>query len=162
MRRTAASLTTIFVFFGFIAIASANVVEVSPGGKAICENASWIAYNLSETQDTNIEFDIGPFAYAWKKIFKATLPPGGYETNAIAQKSIITNKGPGLISVNCQRQRYDRHDWRMDAGSGKTYQTNYHLDHVKPFTYIEPGFGMPEGTERGIAGVTGEKPESQR
>ncbi len=75
---------------------------------------------------------------------------------------MITNKGPGRISVNCQRQRFDRHDWKIDAGSGKTYQSNYHLDHVKPETYIEPGLGQPEGTERGVFGVTGAKPEAYR
>mgnify|MGYP001208650426 CR=1 FL=1 len=32
-----------------------------------------------------------------------------------------------------------------------TYQPDYHLDHVKPGTYIEPGMGQPEGTEgRGL------------
>ena len=162
MRRTAVSLITIFSLFSFVALASANVTEVKAGGKAICENASWVVYNLSETEETNITFDIGPHAYAWEKIFKATLPPGGYETNALAMKSIITNDGPGDISVNCQRQRFDRHDWKIDPGSGKTYQSNYHLDHVRPGTYIEPGMGLPEGTERGIFSIDGHRSETQR
>ncbi len=162
MRVKVASILSVFALFALVSVASANVVEVEPGGKAVCENASWVVYNLSETQETDISFDIGPFAYAWDKVFKATLPPGGYETNAIASRSVITNKGPGRISVNCQRQRFDRHDWKIDAGSGKTYQSNYHLDHVKPETYIEPGLGQPEGTERGVFGVTGAKPEAYR
>jgi hypothetical protein len=162
MRRTAVSLITIFALFSFVAYANANVTEVKAGGSATCENSSWVVYNTSETEETNITFDIGPYAYAWEKVFKATLAPGGYETNAMAMKSTITNKGPGTISVNCQRQRFDRHDWRMDAGSGKTYQSNYHLDHTRPGTYIEPGMGMPEGTERGIFGNMGNKRESAR
>ena len=162
MRRTAVSLITVFALFSFVALASANVTEVKAGDKAVCENASWVVYNLSETEDTDIEFDIGPHAYAWEKLFKATLPPGGYETNAMAMKSIITNKGPGAISVNCQRQRFDRHDWKIDPGSGKTYQSDYHLDHVRPGTYIEPGMGLPEGTERGIFGGQAHQRESAR
>lgn len=162
MRRTAISLITIFAVFSFVAFANANVTEVKSGGKAVCENASWIVYNTSETQETKITFDIGPHAFAWEKIFKATLPPGGYETNAIAKWSIITNNGPATISVNCQRQRFDRHNWKIDAGAGKTYQRNYHLDHTKPSTYIEPGMGMPEGTERGIFSVGGDVSESAR
>ena len=162
MRRTAISLITVFALFSFVAFASANEVVVKAGGKSICENASWIVYNLSETDDTDITFDIGPHAYAWEKLFKATLPPGGYETNAIAMHSIITNKGPGDITVNCQRQRFDRHDWKIDAGSSKTYQSDYHMDHVRPGTYIEPGMGMPEGTERGIFSTEGLKRESAR
>jgi len=162
MRRTAVSLTTIFAFFCFVGLASANVVEVKAGGKTECENASWIVYNLSETQETKITFDIGPHAYAWEKVFEVDLAPGGYETNAMAMKSIITNKGPGDISVNCQRQTFDRHDWKIDAGSGKTYQSNYHLDHVKPQTYIEPGLGLPAGTERGIFNNLGDRSEVNR
>ena len=162
MKRTAISLFTVFALFSFVAFASANEVVVKAGGKSICENASWIVYNLSETDDTDITFDIGPHAFAWEKLFKATLPPGGYETNAVAKHSIITNKGPADISVNCQRQRFDRHDWKIDPGSGKTYQSDYHLDHVRPGTYIEPGMGMPEGTERGIYGVSGDVSESIR
>jgi len=162
MRRTAISLITAFALFSFVAFASANVVVVKAGGKSVCENASWIVYNLSETEETKITFDIGPHAYAWEKVFSYTLQPGGYETNAIAMHSIITNNGPGEIQVNCQRQTFDRNDWKIDAGSGKTYQSDYHLDHVRPGTYIEPGMGLPEGTERGIYGVAGDVRESAR
>lgn len=162
MRRTAISLATVCAFFAMVSFASANSITINAGGKGVCENASWIVYNLSETQDTNITFDIGPHAYSWDKTFKATLAPGGYETNALASKSTITNVGPGQISLNCQRQRFDRHDWKIDPGSGKTYQSEYHLDHVQPGTYIEPGLGMPEGTERGLGAVGGHKREGQR
>jgi len=162
MRRTAFSLITIFALFSVVASANANVTEVQTGGSATCENASWVVYNTSETEETNITYDIGPYAYAWEKVFEETLAPGGYVANAMAMKSTITNKGPGNISVNCQRQRFDRHDWKMDAGSGKTYQSNYHLDHTRPSTYIEPGMGMPKGTERGIFSNLGDKRESER
>ena len=77
-------------------------------------------------------------------------------------KTTFKNNGPGNVIVNCQRQRADRHDWKIDAGSGKTYQSEYHLDHVQPGTYIEPGLGLPEGTERGIFGTQGEKREVER
>lgn len=43
-----------------------------------------------------------------------------------------------------------RHDWKIEAGAGKTYQSDYHMDHVQPGTYVEPGLGQPQGTERGI------------
>ena len=46
-------------------------------------------------------------------------------------------------------------DWKVDPGSGKSYQPNYTMDHVTPGTYIEPGLGQPEGTERGIFGTQG-------
>ncbi|MBI5427593.1 MAG: hypothetical protein HZA02_04850 [Nitrospinae bacterium] len=164
-----------FVAFGTSAYANVNVVKpesakaaaagadaaakaaaaAAKDGFSTCENAGWVVYNLSETAETTIEFDIGPHGFAWEKVWKVAIPAGGYETNAIASKSVITNKGPGDITVNCQRQLFDRHDWKIDAGSGKTYQPNYQMDHVVPQTYIEPGFGQPEGTERDVGGVIG-------
>ena len=160
-------LTVVFAvlaFVGFAVSASANVTNIAPGSEGVCEDAAWIVYNLSETQETKIEFNIGPHAYAWKKVFKYTLPPGGFEANAIALKSTIKNHGPGTIQMNCQRKRFDAHHWKVDAGSGKTYQQDYHLDHVRPGTYIEPGLGQPEGTEgRGLfGGVAGQQPEWRR
>ena len=150
-------------FASFAVSANANVTNIPAGSKGVCEDAAWIVYNLSETKDTKISFDIGPFAYAWKKVFKFTLPPGGFEANAIALKSTITNHGPGTIQMNCQRKRFDSHDWKVDAGSGKTYQNDYHLDHVKPGTYIEPGMGQPEGTEgRGLFSGAQQEPEYAR
>ncbi|NIQ00851.1 MAG: hypothetical protein GWM98_10955, partial [Nitrospinaceae bacterium] len=68
MRVKVASILSVFALFALVSVASANVVEVEPGGKAVCENASWVVYNLSETQETDISFDIGPFAYAWDKV----------------------------------------------------------------------------------------------
>jgi len=150
MRKNVVSFLVVVAFVASAMVASANEVNVAPGGSTVCENASWIVYNQSETEDTNITFDIGPNAYAWEKVFEATLAPGGYETNAMAMKSTISNKGPGTIMVNCQRQTFDRHDWKIDAGSGKTYQNDYHMDHVRPEEYIEPGMGQPSGTERGL------------
>ncbi|MBI4384684.1 MAG: hypothetical protein HY579_11700 [Nitrospinae bacterium] len=155
VRKTVVSIFTALAFVTFGASAYANVNVVKKGESSTCENASWVVYNLSETDDTNIEFDIGPHGFAWEKVWKVAIPAGGYETNAIAMKSTIKNAGPGDVTVNCQRQLFDRHDWKIDAGSGKTYQSNYQMDHVVPQTYIEPGFGQPEGTERDITGVIG-------
>ncbi|MFQ5486356.1 MAG: hypothetical protein ACE5DO_13620, partial [Desulfobacterales bacterium] len=117
LKKTATTIFTVLVFMSFAFVANANVQVVKAGSKAECDNASWIAYNLSETQETNVEFDIGPYAYSWDKKFKRTLAPGGVQTNAIAEKTIFTNHGPGDISFNCQRKRYDSHDWKIDAGS---------------------------------------------
>ncbi|MCA9482833.1 MAG: hypothetical protein KC553_03770 [Nitrospina sp.] len=156
------SLLTALAFIGFAGSASANETTLGPGESSECVMAGWIAYNSSESQDTNLEFDIGPHAYNWGKVYKVDLVPGGWESNAIAIKTTFKNNGPGNVIVNCQRQRADRHDWKIDAGSGKTYQSEYHLDHVQPGTYIEPGLGLPEGTERGIFGTQGEKREVER
>ena len=163
MLKRSAVILAVFAFLAVATVVNANVTNVKSGGSAVCEDASWIVYNISETQDTNIKFDIGPYAYAWKKVFKYTLPPGGFEANAIALKSTITNNGPGEIQVNYQRKRYDAHHWKVDAGSGKTYQSDYHLDHVRPGTYIEPGLGQPRGTEgRALFDISGQKPEYAR
>ncbi|PIQ97228.1 MAG: hypothetical protein COV67_05355 [Nitrospinae bacterium CG11_big_fil_rev_8_21_14_0_20_56_8] len=150
MRKMAISFLTVFAFLAFISIASANVSTVPAGGSTICENASWLVDNLSDDQETTIQFDIGPHAYVWEKTYTQVLEPGGFRANAIAAKTKVTNKGPGAISVNCQHKRADSHDWKVDAGSQKTYQTNYHMDHVVPSTYIEPGLGQPQGTERSL------------
>ena len=163
MIKKSAVFLMLFALVAFATTASANVTNIPAGSKGVCEDAGWIVYNLSETQDMKITFDIGPHAYAWKKIFKYTLPPGGFAANAIALKSTITNNGPGTMQMNCQRKRYDAHDWKVDSGSGKTYQSDYHMDHVKPGTYIEPGMGQPQGTEgRRLFDVGGNKPEWQR
>ena len=161
MKKTICLLVAL-AFLAFVSSANANETLLKPGQSSECIKASWIAYNASETKETTLEFDIGPHAYTWEKVYKVNLEPGGYETNGIAQRSVLTNKGPGDVIVNCQRQRFDRNDWKIDAGSGKTYQTNYHLDHVQPYTYIEPGLGLPEGTERGIFGTMGSKKEIDR
>ncbi len=155
-------LLTALAFVGFTGVASANETTLAPGESSECVKAGWIAYNSSESQDTTLEFDIGPNAYGWGKVQKVALTPGGFESNAIAQKTTFKNNGPGSVIVNCQRQRFDRHDWKIDAGSGKTYQNQYHLDHVQPGTYVEPGLGLPEGTERGIFGTQGQKSELGR
>ena len=162
IKKTGTVVLTVLAFLVFATLASANTTVVKAGGSSVCQDASWIVYNISETEEANIQFDIGPYSYAWSKKWNRTLPPGGVQTNAVALKSTISNKGPGDVQVNCQRKRYDSHDWKVDAGSGKTYQPNYHMDHVRPGTYIEPGLGLPEGTERSLSGVTGHLPESQR
>ena len=162
MKKSLIALCTAFVVMAFAVSANANVTVLKPGESSVCINASWIAYNVSEAADTNIEFDIGPWGYNWGKLMKRTIAPGGFQAGSIAMGTKFKNNGPGNLSVNCQRQRFDRHDWKIDAGSQKTYQPNYHLDHVQPGTYIEPGLGQPWGTERGLRGVEGDVSESNR
>jgi hypothetical protein len=162
VRKLIAVLSVAFVLLAFTTLAAANETTLKSGQHSVCENASWIFYNTSEDKSTTVTFDIGPWSYNWGKKMTRTVAPGGYQAGSIAIKTDFWNKGPGDVVVNCQRQRYDRHDWKIDAGSGKTYQSNYHMDHVQPGTYIEPGLGMPEGTERGIGGVSGERSELHR
>ena len=162
MRKKGLVVLALFVFLFVAVAANANVANVEAGGKTVCENASWVVSNLSETDPTSVVIDLGPMAYSWHKVITRTIPPGGFQANALEPRTTFENKGPGTIQVNCQRQAFDRHDWKIDAGSGTTYQSNYHLDHVKPGTYIEPGMGMPEGTERGIFSIGGNKSESNR
>ncbi len=156
MRKTVVALLA--VFFVSVSVASANVSTVKSGSSASCLRASWVIENLSETDTTDVHIHIGAIAYAWDKNFDRTLEPGGFLANSLEEKTTFTNKGPGDITVNCQAHRVEsasRVDWKKDAGSHKTYQRNYHLDHVRPGTYIEPGMGQPEGTERGLFSQTG-------
>ncbi len=162
VRKLTAVLFVVFALLAVTSLAIANETAVKSGGHSVCENASWIFYNTSETKPTTVTFDIGPWGYNWGKKMTREIAPGGYQAGSIAERTDFWNKGPGTIVVNCQRQRFDRHDWKIDPGSGKTYQSNYHMDHVQPGTYIEPGMGQPEGTERGIGGVTGSKSEHFR
>lgn len=162
VRKLTAVLFVVFALLAVSSLATANETILKSGQSSVCENASWIAYNSSESQDTTLIFNVGPIAYGWGKDETREIPPGGYQANALAMKTTFSNKGPGDIVVNCQRQRFDRHDWKIDAGSGKTYQTNYHMDHVQPGTYIEPGLGQPDGTERGIGAVLGNRSEVNR
>jgi len=147
-------LTLLAVFFVFsVSVASANVSVVKAGSSADCLRASWVIENVSETDATTVHIHLGTVAYSWNKNFDRTLEPGGFLANAANFKATFTNKGPADITLNCQRHRVEnasRVNWKNDAGSQQTYQPNYHLDHVKPGTYIEPGMGQPEGTERGL------------
>ena len=161
-RKTVVVLMAGVAFLAFTSLASANEQRVKAGDSTVCINAAWIVYNTSEVKETKVDFAIGPLGYTWDKRFSRNLAPGGSQGNALTKKTTFKNHGPGDIVVNCQRMRFDRNDWKIDPGSGKTYQTDYHMDHVPPATYIEPGLGQPEGTERGIAGVLGHVSESNR
>ena len=152
MRKNIVTLLAVFFVFS-VSVASANVSTVKAGAKANCDRAGWVIENQSETQATTVHIHLGTVAYSWNKNFDRTIPPGDFLANAANKKATFTNKGPADISLNCQRARVEnsaRHEWKKDAGSQKTYQPNYHLDHVRPGTYIEPGMGQPEGTERGL------------
>jgi len=157
MRKTVVTLLAVFFVFS-VSVASANVSTIKAGDSADCLRASWNIENLSETKSTKVHIHIGILAYSWTKNFDRDLEPGGFLSNALEGKTTFTNKGPGAVSLNCQRSRVEnanRHEWKKDAGSQKTYQSNYHLDHVQPGTYIEPGMGQPEGTERGLFSQNG-------
>ena len=156
MRKTVVALLA--VFFVSVTVASANVSTVKAGSKGSCLKASWVIENLSETAETTVHINVGAIAYSWNKNFDRTIEPGGFLANSLEEKSTFENKGPGDITINCQAHRVEsasRVDWKKDAGSHKTYQSNYHMDHVRPGTYIEPGMGQPEATERGLFSQNG-------
>ena len=156
MRKSVLALTVVVAFMFLASISSANVNTVAPGQTVNCENASWVIYNTDESKDTTVVFDIGAWGYSWGKKMTRVIAPGGYQAGSIARLTTVENKGPGNLSVNCQHRGGDfNHDWKIDAGSHKTYQPDYHSDHVVPGTYIEPGMGQPVGTERGILGGSG-------
>lgn len=157
MRKTVVALLAVFFVFS-VSVASANVSTVKAGSKASCLNASWVIENLSESNDTVVHINVGTLGYSWNKHFDRTLEPGGFLANSLEPKSTFDNKGPGDILLNCQAHRVEnanRVEWKKDAGAHNTYQSNYHMDHVRPGTYIEPGMGQPEGTERGLFSQTG-------
>ena len=163
MKKTTLALIVAVAFMFVASISSAAVTVLAAGQSGICEKAGWLATNQSEQKDTQLVFNVGPIGYGWGKDVTRTLAPGGYQANAVAQRTVFKNKGPGKVTINCQRRATDFfHDWKVDPGSGKTYQPDYHSDHVAPGTYIEPGLGQPEGTERGVFGVTGHRKERDR
>ena len=154
--RKSVILITVVSFLFVVGSASAATSTLKPGESQSCHNAGWLVTNQSEDKDTVIQFDVGPIGYGWGKLVSRTLAPGGYQANALAKKTTFHNKGPGAVSINCQsRDRSFGHDWKTDPGSSKSYQPDYHSDHVTPGTYIEPGMGQPLGTERGIFGGQG-------
>ena len=161
MRKTLVALMAVFFVFSIFSvtiasIASAGVSTIAAGKSSVCLRAGWNIVNLSEDKETKVHINVGPIGYSWNKNFDRTLSPGGFLSHASQPKSTFDNKGPGDIQLNCQKQDSQAlHDWKIDPGSQRTYQVNYHLDHVRPGTYIEPGMGQPEGTERGLFSVRG-------
>ena len=156
MRKTVIALLAVFFVFS-VTIASAGVSTIAAGKSSVCFNAGWNIVNLSEDKATTVHINVGPIGYSWNKNFDRTLAPGGFLTHALQPKSTFDNKGPGVIQLNCQKRDTNAQlDWKIDPGSHKTYQVDYHLDHVRPGTYIEPGMGQPEGTERGLFSQRGD------
>ena len=156
MRKSVVAITVAVALMFVASISSAATSVLKAGETGICEKAGWIAYNQDEQRDTKLTFNVGPIGYGWGKDVTRTLAPGGFQANALARRTVFKNTGPGLVTINCQRQATDFfHDWKIDAGSGMTYQPDYFMDHVRPGTYIEPGLGQPEGTERGVFGTQG-------
>ena len=163
MKKTLLALIVAVAFMFVATISSAAVNVLAAGQSTTCEKAGWVATNQDEKRDTQLVFNVGPIGYGWGKDVTRKLAPGGYQANALAQRTVFKNKGPGKVTINCQRRATDFfHDWKIDAGAGKTYQPDYHSDHVSPGTYIEPGLGMPEGTERGLFGGSGQAKERDR
>lgn len=157
MRKTVVALLAVF-FVCSVSVASANVSTVKAGSDSSCVNSSWVIENLSETAGTTVHIHIGKLGYSYNKNFDRTIEAGGFLANSLEMKTTFKNKGPSDIKLNCQAHRVEsasRVDWKKDAGSQKTYQNNYHMDHVTPSTYIEPGMGQPEGTERGLFSQNG-------
>ena len=155
MKKTVLALTVAVAFMFVASISSAAVNVLSAGQSTTCEKAGWVATNQDEKRDTQLVFNVGPIGYGWGKDVTRTLAPGGYQANALAQRTVFKNKGPGKVTINCQRRATDFfHDWKVDTNS-ITYQPDYTMDHVTPGTYIEPGLGQPEGTERGLFGGAG-------
>ena len=155
MKKIVVSLSVAVAFMFLATISSAAIQVLDAGASGICEKAGWVATNQSEQKDTKLVFNVGPIGYGWGKDVTRTLAPGGYQANALAQRTVFKNKGPGKVTINCQRRATDFfHDWKVDTNS-LTYQPNYSMDHVSPGTYIEPGLGQPLGTERGLFGGAG-------
>jgi len=162
MKKTVLALTVAVAFMFLASVSSAAVTVLAAGQSGVCEKAGWLATNQSEQKDTQLVFNVGPIGYGWGKDVTRTLAPGGYQANALAQRTVFKNKGPGKVTINCQRRATDFfHDWKVDTNS-LTYQPDYHSDHVTPGTYIEPGLGMPVGTERGIFGGAAHVKERDR
>ena len=159
MRKTLVALMAVFFVFSIfsVTIASAGVSTIDAGKSSVCIRAGWNIVNLSEDKATTVHINVGPIGYSWNKHFDRTLAPGGFLTHALQPKSTFDNKGPGVIQLNCQKRDSNaQHDWKIDPGGQRTYQVDYHLDHVRPGTYIEPGMGQPEGTERGLFSQRGD------
>ena len=134
MRKTVVALLAVFLY-SLYQLRAQTFLAVKSGGKATCLNASWVIENWSETKGTVVHINVGTLGYSWNKNFDRTLEPGGFLANSLEPKSTFENKGPGDLLVNCQAHRVEnanRVEWKKDAGSHKTYQSNYHLDHVQP------------------------------
>ena len=146
MRKTVLALLAVF-FVVSVSVASANVSTVPAGGKAHCDRSSWVIENQSETKETTVHIDMGTLAYSWTKNFNRTLPPGDFLANALEKKTTFTNKGPAAITLNCQRSRMEnanRHEWKKDAGSHKTYQSSQNLSKTYPKTHPKRAPNTPK------------------
>ncbi len=108
-----------------------NLPQIQPPAPPAEQNAT-ATVEPEPLVEEAVEVMEAPFAEAW----------------SLSDADIPKNKKPSNAHP-------DRHDWKIDPGSGKTYQSNYALDKVQPGTYIEPGLGMPQGMERGIGSARG-------
>ena len=107
MRKTVITISVAVAFMFVASISSAATQVLDAGASGVCEKAGWVATNQSELEDTKLVFNVGPIGYGWGKNVTRTLAPGGYQANALAQKTVFTNKGPGKVTINCQRRATD-------------------------------------------------------
>ncbi|PIQ96457.1 MAG: hypothetical protein COV67_09445 [Nitrospinae bacterium CG11_big_fil_rev_8_21_14_0_20_56_8] len=92
----------LFLGVGWTTPVFAEEMNLAPNEAVVCENASWLVTNLSEKDKAAIEFSIGPHAFIWEKSYTHVIPPKDFLSNGMARKSIIKNKGPATVQVNCQ------------------------------------------------------------
>ena len=100
MNKTVTALILAVVFMFVASISSAMTSTLDAGQTGVCVQASWVAYNQDESKDTQLQFNVGPIGYGWGKDVTRTLAPGGFQANAVAQKTVFKNKGPGNVTVN--------------------------------------------------------------
>ena len=118
MKKTFFALTIVVAVMFVASISSAATNVLAAGQTTTCEKAGWVATNQDEKRDTQLVFNVGPIGYGWGKDVTRTLAPGGYQANALAQRTVFKNKGPGKITINCQRRATDFfHDWKVDTNS---------------------------------------------
>ena len=91
IKKTGTVIFAVLAFLVFVTLASANTITVKAGGSSVCEDASWIVYNLSETKEANIQFDIGPYSYAWEKKMESH-PASGRSTDQCCGNEVYHNE----------------------------------------------------------------------
>jgi hypothetical protein len=97
MNKTVTALILAVVFMFVASISSASKTTLSAGQTGVCIQASWVAYNQDEEKDTQLQFNVGPIGYGWGKNVTRTLAPGGFQANAIAQKTVFKNKSRMIL-----------------------------------------------------------------
>ncbi len=144
----------LFVLLALLAVASCSKNAAPPEVSQAPQDQKQNLPATQSSQDTStdqllLERDLNELSLLEMEVTSKAEPRAEAVTEnwGLSKESVPKRKPP--------LRRFDRHDWKIDAGSGKTYQSDYHMDKVLPGTYIEPGLGQPQGTERGIGAVMG-------